>query len=153
SCNPLGSLYNAASTARTGCCSPTPGTPSSRMCPRHSRATTTPVTVSSWRTTALAPSRRRAFREALASSVEGVSSGVKALTCRLPLSIPVCLLAGAWTCGSPQSSGKLVECFGESSHPLVITRVGVDPGGVEQGLKGLWVLPKTLGQSTHDRVR
>src|SRR5699024_2888367 len=102
---------------------------------------------------ALATSRRRAFREALASSVEGVCSGVKALTCRLPLSIPACLLAGAWPCGSPQPSGKLVECSGEPRHPRVITRVGADPGAREQGWEGLWVLPKTLGQSTHDRVR
>ena len=70
-CTRLVSIDRAAARVRTSRVLATPGTPSSRMWPRASRAMSRPATAASWPTTALATSARTASRASRASGAGG----------------------------------------------------------------------------------
>ena len=105
-CTRLVSMSSAAARLRTSSVLATPGTPSSRMWPRQSRATSRPATAASWPTTALATSARTA------SSAERARSGLRRPSdgCRRLRGAAVRLRAG-WGCSGARSwvVGPLLE--------------------------------------------
>ncbi|MCY1243471.1 hypothetical protein D9M72_564870 [compost metagenome] len=119
-CTRLVSRLSAAESVRTSSVLATPGTPSSRTCPRQSNAMSSPVTVESWPTTALATSCRTSSKAWRTGSVPAVPSAVASagppgppcvnpLVCsligRLPLSLVIQVAGPSAPVRSPSWDG------------------------------------------------